>query len=798
MLTGLRRALRSLLRTPGFTLVAVLTLALGIGATTAIFSAADALLFRALPYPAADRLVMLWVDGRKLGFAQQDYTNPTDLADWEAKLSTIEALGGFTGWAPTLTGPGEPERIDGSLVTQRYFDALAVPMQLGRGFHEGEDVPNGPRVVVVSDAFWRRWLGASPTAIGATVQLEGEPYTVVGVLPPSFESPLQPDRHVYRPAQYELGDRGGYFIRVVARLKAGATIEQAQREFSGLHAQLAAAYPETSKGRDGYVQPLREAMTEGVRRQLLVLLGATALVLLIACANIANLLLARASGRARELAVRAALGAGRARIARQLLAESAVLGALGAVFGVALAAVAIRWIGGALPAGVDAAGPPTLDWRVLGFAVSASLAAGLVFGSAPALVASRQDLVTSLREGDRGSAGGRRARRVREVLVVATFALALALTAGAGVFLKSLGRLTTIDPGFRPEGALTFGLRLPPATYATPEANRALHARLRERVGALPGVEHVGLTTTLPLGGSNTDLGVRLDGMAPDAEPLRAWYSMVSPGYLEALGARIVRGRAITDAEAAGGPCRAVVNESFARDYLAGREPLGSRFTVGAQEPIDCEIVGIAGDVRFFGLDQPQTPALYGPLAQFPARQFFVVVRSRGDVGALLAPIRREIAAIDASLALADVQPMTVLVHDALRTPRLVATLTGAFAALALVLAAVGVYGVIAYSVAMRTREFGVRSALGASRRKLVSGVLRRGLALSGLGIAIGVVLSLALGRLVAALLYEVRPGDPGVIAFVSLLLGIVALVACVGPALRASRVDPMVALRQE
>ncbi len=797
-MSDLRRALRNLIRTPGFTFVAVLTLALGIGATTALFSTVDALLLRALPYADDARLVMLWVDARKLGMVQQEYTNPTDMQDWAKGLASIESLAGFTGWAPTITGAGEPERVDGALVTQRYFDVLQPAMQLGRGFQDGEDVPNGPRVVVVSDAFWKRMLGGAHDAVGRAVMLEGEPHTIVGVLPPAFEAPLMADREIYRPAQLELGGRGGYFLRVVARLAPGATGASAQQEFSALHARLAAAYPDTNKDRGGYVQPLRDAMTQGVRLQLLVLLGATALVLLIACANVANLLLSRASGRARELAVRASLGADRRRLVRQLLGESLVLSAIGALAGLALAWVVIRWIGSALPAGSANAGLPSLDLRVLGFAVAASLGAGLVFGSAPALVATRQDLVTTLREGDRGSAGGRGGRRLRELLVVGTFALALALTVGAGLFLKSLGRLISLDPGFRPEGALVFGLRLPPSSYPTPEANRALHERLTERLGALPGVEHVGLTTTLPLGDNNTDTGVRLAGSAPDAEPLRVWFSMSTPGYLDALGTPVLRGRALSRDERADGPCGAVVNEAFARDYLPGRDAVGARFAMGSREPVACEIVGVARDVRFFGLDQPQTPAMYLPLAQFPGRQFFVVVRGQGGIAALLPSIRREIAALDPSLALADPQPLTLLVADSLRTPRLVATLTGAFAALALVLAAVGVYGVIAYAVSLRTREFGVRAALGARAGALLSSVLKRGLVLAFAGIALGAALALVLGRLIASLLYEVRAADPAVLGVVSLLLGAVALVASAVPAWRAARVDPTVALREE
>ncbi len=799
MLTDIRRALRSLLRTPGFFVVAVVTLALGIGATTSLFTAVDAVLLRSLPFPEPDRLVMLWVDGTKRGFARQDFSNPADIADFNAQMPGVEAAGGWTGWGPTLIEGDTPERLAGGSVTHGYFDALRPAFALGRGFTKEEDVPNGPRVVVVTHAFWQRVMHGAADAIGKPVRLDGEPWTVVGVLPPSFQAPLLPDRDVFRPLQGDPAARGGFYLQVLARLKPGASIAAVDAEMDAVEARLGTAYPDANKDLSGYVQPLHEAVAENVRLQLLVLLGATLLVLLIACANLANLLLARAASRSRELAVRSAIGAGRWRVARQLLAEGVVLAGAGTVFGVVLAAFGTRWIATALP---DAAalGDVSLDLRALGFAALAALASAMLFGLAPVFAAGRQNLTVALREGDRGAAGGRRGTRFREALVVATFGLALALTAGAGVFLKSLDRLETLDPGFRPEGALTFTMRLPPSTYPDAAALRPVLARLREELGALPGVTQVGLTSTMPLGDNDTDTSVGLAGQPADAEPVRAWYSQASTGYLEALGVRLLAGRTISDEDTDTAPCRIVINEAFARTHFAGRDPLAQRIALNpkAEQPTWCDVGGVVGDVRFFGLDTPQTPAIYLPMARFAARSFFVVLRGAGDPGTLAAPARAAVARVDSNLAIADVQPMTLLVANSLRTPRLVATLAGAFALLALVLAAVGVYGVISYAVGQRTRELGVRAALGASRRELLAGVLKRGVALAGAGIALGAVLAVVLGRVVQGLLYEVKALDPIVLLGVAALLAGVALLACLAPALRASRVDPMRALRDE
>jgi putative ABC transport system permease protein len=462
MIADTKYALRNLGRTPGFTAVAVLTLALGIGATTAIFSAVDALLLRSLPYPQAERLVMLWVDGTERGFARQDVTNPPTMYDWERELRGVERLAGYTGWRPTLTGQGDPQQLAGGIVTQGYFDTVGVQPALGRGFLPEEDVPEGPQRVVISHGLWQRMFGGATDVLGKSLDLNARQYEVIGVMPAGFAAPNLPEAELWAARQAEReGGRGGFFMEVIARLKPGVAIEQVDAELDTVMQGLGERFPQDLHQLSGYVQPLGEYVVEGVRTQLLVLLGATAFVLLIACANLTNLMLARASGRGREFAVRAALGAGRARIVRQMFTESCVLAVGGALAGLAVAWLGVRWISTAMPDGLTAAAPLGLDVRVLGFAVLAALVSALLFGSAPALGAARHDLVLALRDGDRASSGGKAGQRVRALLVVLNFALAVALTVGAGLFLKSLSRLQAVDPGFRPTGVLTYTLTLP-------------------------------------------------------------------------------------------------------------------------------------------------------------------------------------------------------------------------------------------------------------------------------------------------------------------------------------------------
>jgi len=797
----LKRAFRGLCRTPAFSVVALATLALGIGANTAIFSAVDAVLLRGLPFPQPDRLVALWTDATKREMPRTEWTNADDVRDWRSGLSTVAHLAAYVGWNPTVTGSGDPEQVLGAAVEHQMFDVLGVAPVLGRVLRAEDDVPNGPSVVVVSHAYWERALGGNTDLAHLSLTLDGKPYAVVGVMPKDFSEPLLPNRSLWRPLQAKGGDRGGFYLRVIGRLAADRSIEQAQAEFSQVTARLASAYPATNADLGAYVQPLQEAVAGPVRSQLLALMAATLLVLLIACANLANLLLARASGRGREFAVRAALGAQRRHLARQLLSESALLGIGGAAIGVTLAAASIGWLAGTLPDGVTDAAPLRLDARVLVYSLAAGLLATAVFGTLPLLVGTRGAVATTLRSGERGSTVGPGAHRARSLLVMLNFALALALCMAGGLFLESLRKLSAVDLGFRTERLLTWNLGLPAARYPDGEASRAFHGALLERLRAIPGVAQVALTSTLPLSGDGTDSTFAVEG-APegdgDRRP-RAWYSKVSSQYFEAMGIRIARGRAFGDADNVAAAPVVIVNSAFARTHFGGEDPVGRRIGTGpADQRTWWQIVGVADDVRFFGVDQAQTPAVYLSLGQRPGGSFTVVLRGAVEPNALLPAVRREIATLDPALALSNLRTMETLVADSQRGSRVVATLVGAFAALALLLAAVGVYGVIAYSVALRTREFGVRMALGAPRALLVRQVLVGGLRLAAGGMAIGTLLALVLGRLAGDLLYEVRPFEPAILASVAALLAATAALATLAPALRASRVDPLVALREE
>lgn len=793
-LQTLRHSLRNLARSPWFTLVAVLTLALGIGATTAMYSAVDAVLVRSLPYPQGERLVALWVDARGRDMPQQEWTNPADFADWQAQLASVESMAAWTGWMPTLTGRGDAREVPSARVTRQYFDVLGVAPWRGRSFSVEEDQPNGPAVVVVGHGFWRDVLGA-PAELGQSVELNGVAHQVIGVLPPGFAAPQLADRALWRPLQADTTQgRGNAWLRVLARLAPGASVESAQAEFSALQQRLGVLYPGSNDRIGGYVQPLHELVGEDLRRQLLLLLGATAMLLAIACANLANLLLVRASGREREFALRASLGASRGRIVRHLLLESTVLGCGGVLAGLLLAWLGVQWIGSVLPPEVTALAPLAIDLRVAAFAAVLALACSLLFGLAPALTVARRDLAGSLRSSERGSQG-RGAGRLRALLVTGTFALALALCAGAGLFLKSLERLQQTDPGFSADKALSLRMLLPSGRYPDADALRQAHATLQQRLAALPGVEAVGLTSTLPFGEGNSDSMVRL---APGGEARRVWYSQVSSGYLQALQIPLVAGRGIEPADRDGGQPVVVVNQAFVADYLGGAAAVGQRINFGSDEqPQWLEIVGVAGDVRFFDLAEAQTPSAYLASEQYPTRSFYLVLRSHVDPEAMLAQVRAALAEFDPLLA---ITPMTMQarVDAALSTPRLLAVLTAGFAALALLLAALGVYAVVAYSVSTRVREFGVRLALGSTAQRLLRQVLTGGLRLALAGVLLGAVLSLAFGRILSGLLYEVEPFDPLVLAGVSVLLVLVGLLACLVPALRTLRIAPNTALRYE
>lgn len=796
-LLDLRHVLRGLRRTPVFTIVTLLTLTLAIGANSAVFSLVDQVLLRPLPYPQAERLVAVWADMSAAGFPRKEYTNLADFTDWRTQSRGIADMAAYGETRPALTGFGIARQLRGGTVTHSFFDVLWTRMQLGRGFEAAEDVPNGPDVAVISHAFWQNELGGAPNVLERSLTLDGEPYAIVGVLPPGFAFPFMPDREVWRLLQATPDDRGNAYMRVVGRLAPEATLGQAAADMSTIGARLAGEFPDTNSDVGVYVQPLADAVADAARPRLLVLWAAVGFVLLVACLNISNLLLVRAAARTRELAVRGALGARRGSLAVLVVSESVLLSLGGGLLGLAFAELAVNLLHAELPADAAAVVSPDLDPRVLAVTLLGALAAGVLFGLLPALRAGGADPAGALRGGTTGLGP----LATRNVLVVANLALALALTTGAALFGRSLLRLEAVDPGFEAGGVLTATLTLPGTSYADPDARRAFQAALLDRLRALPGVREAGFTHTLPLGDTNTDTSVFIEGRPTPRRDGRAhvWYSVVTPGYLEAMRIRAREGRSFTDQDQSGNAPVVLVNEAFVRQYLGGERAVGRRVTPGdPSEGNWMTIVGVVDDVRYFSIDERQTPAAYLPMHRYPQGRFFIVLDTASDPALLAGPLRDAVASLDPELALDDVQPMSALVDASLRPARSMTVLVGAFAGAALLIAVIGVYGAIAYSVVQRRREFGVRMALGADRPRVLALVLRQGLRLALAGVLLGLALAAGLGRGLRSLLYEIDPLDPLVLGGVALLLLAVALAATALPAWRAARTQPMRVLREE
>lgn len=797
-LLDVRHLFRGLLRTPVFTVVTLLTLALAIGANTAVFSLVDQALLRPLPYPEPDRLVAVWADWSRRGAVRNDYTNPADFADWREQSMTIEDMAAYTGARPALTGFDTPRQLFGAAVTHSFFDVLGTQMRLGRGFAAEEDVPNGPGVAVISYGLWQSELDGDSRVLERRLTLDGKPYNIIGVLPRGFAFPFLPERDIWIPLQAERSGRGNAWLRVVGRLAPGVDVTSAAAEMAGVAAGISERFPEENGDIGVFVQPLKEAVVDDVRLRLLVLWAAVGFVLLVACVNIGNLLLVRSAGRMRELAIRSTLGARRAVLMMLVIVESMVLALGGAMLGLLFAHAAVRVLHRQMPDGIGEYVAPAVDLRVAGVAALAGLVTGLVFGLLPAFRAGGADPADSLHGGAR-SGHLPLASRARSGLVVANFALALALTVGAGLFAKSLLRLEAVEAGFQPDGVLTATLTLPSASYENADALRAFQRSLHERIKALPGVAEAGLSHSLPLADFNTDTTLAVEGRPTERRDGRAhvWYSVVSPGYLDAMRIGQRQGRAFREGQAEAGSV--IVNEAFAREYLAGGGAVGLRVTPGDPDEGDwLTIVGVVDDVRFFGLDQRQTPAAYLPLERYPQRRLFIILRGAGDPNLLGGPLRDAVASLDPNLALDDVQPMVALVEASLRPARSTTTLVSLFAGAALLIAMIGVYGAIAYSASQRRREFGVRMALGASAASVLHLVLRQGLVLAATGVLLGLVMTAALSRSIGSLLYDVSPLDPAVFAGVATLLLMVALVATALPAWRAARTQPMRVLREE
>jgi putative ABC transport system permease protein len=799
LLTDLRRGTRSLLRTPGFTAVVVLTLALGIGANTAIFSVVNPVLLRPLPYADPDRLVMLWEREKDGATTNVGYATWLDLR----RARTVERTAVASYWVPTMTGAIEPERLIGQRVSADFFGVLGARPLLGRAFLASDDAQGAARVAVLGHTLWQRRFGGDPTIVGRSITLDDTPFTVVGVMGPDYENLLNPRAELWSPLRYDTSlpwaCRSCRHLRAIARLRVDATVEGATSELGTIFARLMREHPTDYATPGIVVELLRERVVGDVRPALLAVLGAVVFVLLIACANVMNLLLARARQREAEMAIRAALGAGRGRLVRQLVTESVLLALAGGAAALLVGAWGIRALVALAPDRIPRLDAVRLDPAVLLFTVVLSIVTGVLFGLAPALAGTRANLFDAMRPGTR-VAGSRRWHAARGGLVVLEVALSLTLLVGSGLLLRSLSRLLAVDPGFDARSLLTMEVQTGGTRYANDTLVHDFFARAREAVARVPGVREAGFTSQIPLGGNLDSWGVHLRDkpLANPAEAPSADRYSVDPGYLRAMGIPVLRGRGFTSADAMGTPSVAIVNRAFAERLYPGEDPIGKELRIGPPDWPWRTIVGVVGDARHAGLDVPQTLQLYLPHAQLTDNMMVLAVRTSVPPASVAAAVRRAIWSVESQAPISNVVAMDRMIVASTGQRRFALVLFGTFAGVAVLLAAAGLYAVLAGAVTERTREIGVRAALGATRRELLALVVGRGMGLATLGVAIGAGASLALARLLGELLFGVAPFDPITFASVAVLLLAVALAACLVPAWRAARVDPVIALRSE
>ncbi len=802
LLRDLRFAARMLVKNPGFTTIAALTLALGIGPNTAIFSVVNGVLLRPLPYASPDRLFVVTIDRRELG--PRFTLSNADFLILKGQMRSFETLAAFTPERLNLAGEREPERIAATWVTAEFFSTLGVPPELGRTFLADEDRPGRPPVAVVSHDLWQRHLMGDPRAIGRSMTLNGRSYTVIGVMPPNFTalrtSDVWPILQIDPPAK-----RPPFVLRLVGRLKTGVAPLQLRAELATMHEQVERVWPDPQKSDWGFTaEPMRDYIVGDVRPALLILLAAVGFVLLIAMANVANLLLSRATARAKEVAVRAALGASRGVLVRQLLTESLMLAALGGGAGLLLALWGIELLPAIDPARFPLLGEVGIDRAVLVFTALTSLLSGVLFGLAPALQISRAGLNEALKEGGRTVTEARGQRRLRGLLVVAQTALALMLLVAAGLMVKSFARLKEVDPGFSPNGLLTLQLSLPRTSYPEPRIQAAFYQGLVTRVRALPGVVAAGVSSSIPPENLNQVESFEVEGQSvsvgrnrPLAEEL-----VIGGDSFRALGIPLLQGRPFTTSDQADAPPVAVINETMARRYFPGGEAVGGHIRAGGFGPDDpwITVVGVVGDVKYSGMRAEKAPTIYVPYEQNPwwGGQMNLMLRSSSDPESLVPALRREVQTMDSDLPLSNLRTGEQLLDAATGGPRFQTALISLFALLALFLAAVGIYGVISYAATQRTHEIGVRIALGARRRDVIRLVVGQGMRLAFIGVGLGLIGALALTWLMQGLLFGVSPTDPGTLGVVCLVLVGTALLACLVPARRASGVDPMTAIRCE
>jgi predicted permease len=814
LLQDLRFGFRMLKKSPGFTAVAVVTLALGIGANTALFSVVNGVLLSPLPFPQPDQLVTLHENKPNFEGGSISYPN---FRDWRKENHTFSSLALARAYAFSLTGIGEAEQVTGEFISSDFFAVLGVRPVIGRTFTEAEEPVGAGPVALISAGLWQRKFSSKPDILGTNITLDGRDYTIIGVIPSNLQLDIPGfrDSQIYAPiGQWSnpilLERSAGLGFHGIGRLKAGVTIEQARADMDGVTRSLAEAFPDADKGISANLRPLKEQMTGSIRPLLLMLLASVGFVLLIACVNVANLLLARASKRTREFAVRAALGASQRRVVRQLLTESILLALAGGGLGLLLAAWGTGAAMRALPAALPRVEQVGLDFRALIFTAGLSLLAGVLFGLTPALKTSQPDLHETLKQGGRGASGTR--HRMQSVFVVSEMALALVLLIGAGLTIRSLLKLWSVDPGFNARNVLTFGLALPPSVvHAKPDAIRAAFRDFDDKLAAVPGIEAVSQSWgALPLSGDDEQL-FWLEGQPKPANKNDMNWAIdyiVEPGYLKALGIPLLRGRFFTAQDNEHTPLVVVVDEVFARKYFPGQNPVGKRIHIDRFDR-PAEIVGMVGHVKQWGLDtddqQSLRSGLYIPCMQMPddfvamtPMGSGVVVRSEGNSAGLLDSIRRMNAQMSSQQVIFDTQTMESHISDSMASRRFSMILLVIFAVLALLLASLGIYGVISYIAGQRTNEIGLRMALGAHQRDILLLILGRGGKLAALGVAIGLAAALGLTRLMASLLFGVGATDPLTFVGVALLLTVVALAACYIPARRAAKVDPIVALRYE
>jgi len=805
LLQDLRYGIRTLAKNPGFTIVAVLTLALGIGANTAIFSVVDAVLLRPLPYPQSERLFVVY-QTLPQDPAQNTGVSYPNYLDWTQQNQAFDSIAAARGNSQALSGQGEPTYIESGSVTSNYFDVLRVKPMLGRTLQSSDDALDASPVVVMSETLWRARFGADPAIVGKTITLEQHAVTVAGIVPAYFH-PSVPDSaaQLWVPLRQDgvfsdmHGRRAGHYLAVLGRLKPGVTAAQAQSEMAALQDRLAEQYPNENKGWGIRVVSLQADMAGNVRAALLVLLGAVGFVFLIACANVASLQLARAASRRKEIAIRVALGAGRQRLLRQFLTESVLLSFIGGAVGLVLAYEALQGLIAWLPADLPRVSEIHVDARVLAFGLALSVLSGVIFGLAPAWHSSESRLAEAL-EGARGAGEERTSHRARNAFVIAETALAIVLLIGAGLLIRSFARLQQVNVGFNPAQLLTAQVGLPRAKYAKPEQWISFYQQTLERMNALPGAQEAAVAVPLPLSDSYINLAFEIEGRPPRAksESPTADFVAISPNYFHVLQVPLLRGREFRGADSESGPKVCVISSSVAQQLFPNDSALGQRILIGYPTNSSREIVGIVGDVKDSDLSARQTAQIYVPFVQNPLWAADIAVRARGNPSSLGGALREQIRAIDSALPVAEVKPMEEAIGSSIAQPRFRTALLSLFGAAALLLAAIGIYGVLAYTVTQQTREIGIRMALGANPGRVLRLVLARGLRLAGAGTVIGVLAALLLTRLLGSLLFDVSATDPLTFAAVAGLLLAVALLACYVPARRAMRVDPMVALRYE